>query len=92
MKTEVFFDSSFHIGFTEGRRPIALPAAALLGSASGAHNASLNSRSDKTCRARPPRRGAERKASAVSLAAIALGGALPTDAGPDAPVRAEGAG
>ncbi|MFF5273273.1 zf-HC2 domain-containing protein [Streptomyces sp. 900116325] len=38
------------------------------------------------------RRFAFAAASAVSLAAIALGGALPTDAGPDAPVRAEGAG
>ncbi|WP_392672396.1 zf-HC2 domain-containing protein [Streptomyces sp. LN785] len=38
------------------------------------------------------RRFAFAAASAVSLAAIALGGALPTEAGPDAPVRAEGAG
>lgn len=38
------------------------------------------------------RRFAFAAASAVSLAAIALGGALPTDAGPDAPIRAEGAG
>ncbi|MFG2407783.1 zf-HC2 domain-containing protein [Streptomyces brevispora] len=38
------------------------------------------------------RRFAFAAASAVSLAAIALGGALPTDAGPDAPTRAEGPG
>ncbi|MFF1926069.1 zf-HC2 domain-containing protein [Streptomyces sp. NPDC058221] len=38
------------------------------------------------------RRFAFAAASAVSLAAIALGGALPTDSGPDAPTRAEGSG
>lgn len=38
------------------------------------------------------RRFAFAAASAVSLAAIALGGALPTDAGPDSPTRAEGPG
>lgn len=38
------------------------------------------------------RRFAFAAASAVSLAAIALGGALPTDAGPDAPTRADGSG
>ncbi|MCM2411916.1 zf-HC2 domain-containing protein [Streptomyces sp. RKAG290] len=38
------------------------------------------------------RRFAFAAASAVSLAAIALGGALPTDAGPDAPTRADGTG
>ncbi|MFE7326474.1 zf-HC2 domain-containing protein [Streptomyces sp. NPDC057565] len=38
------------------------------------------------------RRFAFAAASAVSLAAIALGGALPTGAGPDAATRAEGAG
>lgn len=38
------------------------------------------------------RRFAFAAASAVSLAAIALGGALPTGAGPDAQTRAEGAG
>ncbi|MFJ1545328.1 zf-HC2 domain-containing protein [Streptomyces sp. NPDC088246] len=38
------------------------------------------------------RRFAFAAASAVSLAAIALGGALPTGAGPSSPARAEGAG
>ncbi|WP_405405300.1 anti-sigma factor family protein [Streptomyces sp. NBC_01104] len=38
------------------------------------------------------RRFAFAAASAVSLAAIALGGALPTDATPDTPTRAEGTG
>ncbi|MCX4770012.1 zf-HC2 domain-containing protein [Streptomyces sp. NBC_01285] len=38
------------------------------------------------------RRFAFAAASAVSLAAIALGGALPTDAGPDSPTRADGSG
>lgn len=38
------------------------------------------------------RRFAFAAASAVSLAAIALGGALPTDAGPDLPTRADGSG
>ncbi|MEI7034514.1 anti-sigma factor family protein [Streptomyces pratensis] len=38
------------------------------------------------------RRFAFAAASAVSLAAIALGGALPLDSGPDAPLRAEGSG
>ncbi|MEU1367125.1 zf-HC2 domain-containing protein [Streptomyces sp. NPDC005803] len=38
------------------------------------------------------RRFAFAAASAVSLAAIALGGALPTDAGTDTPTRAEGPG
>ncbi|MFE2021172.1 anti-sigma factor family protein [Streptomyces sp. NPDC059499] len=38
------------------------------------------------------RRFAFAAASAVSLAAIALGGALPLDQGPDAPLSAEGAG
>ncbi|WP_406421879.1 zf-HC2 domain-containing protein [Streptomyces sp. NBC_00842] len=38
------------------------------------------------------RRFAFAAASAVSLAAIALGGALPTESGPDAATRAEGAG
>ncbi|MFD0025562.1 zf-HC2 domain-containing protein [Streptomyces sp. NPDC058382] len=38
------------------------------------------------------RRFAFAAASAVSLAAIALGGALPTDAGPDGPARADGSG
>lgn len=68
------------------------PAAALAG---GADRSAFRSHEVGREAERSPWRGrrfAFAAASAVSLAAIALGGTLPTDSGPDTPARAEGVG